>query len=149
MMRDVDSALQSLRDAGLRVTAQRRAIVEELVGDTSHPSAEEVAARVSARLPEVSLSTVYKILHELVGLGMVRQLRSGATMRFDPDSADHAHLTCATCGRIVDVAVDAAADAVRSAVAAAGHQAAHVDIALVGLCSRCAKNPMPRRDTVA
>ena len=67
-MLDSTSACQSLQIAGLRLTPQRRAVIGALVGDTTHPTVDTVAARVAEHTKGVSLSTVYKVLHELADL---------------------------------------------------------------------------------
>ena len=91
-----------LRSAGLRLTPQRRAVVDALAGDTTHPLAEDVAAKLALRVPGVSLSTVYKTLHEFAAVGLIRELDVGGAMRFDADPAHHAHLVCSECGRVSD-----------------------------------------------
>ena len=45
-----------------RNTKQRQLILEELRGTKSHPSAEWVYQRVKAKLPNISLGTVYRNL---------------------------------------------------------------------------------------
>lgn len=136
MITTVEDAGRRLREAGLRLTPQRRALLEELAGDTSHPSAESVAARVTSRVPGVSLSTVYKGLHELASLGLLRELDVPGPTRFDPDTTPHAHLVCASCGALEDVEVPTALmDGLVASVA--GAHVIRTEIVLHGLCARC------------
>ncbi len=138
-MIDRDVAFERIREAGLRLTPQRRAVIEELSGDRSHPLAEDVASRVAMRVPGVSLSTVYKILHELGDLDLIRELSLPGAMRFDPDTESHAHLVCPECNDIIDVPLDPATTDVLSGAAekATGADVSHMEITLYGTCAAC------------
>jgi Fur family peroxide stress response transcriptional regulator len=131
-------AYAALRTAGLKLTPQRRAVIDALVGDGSHPTAEEVAARLRVSMPGMSLSTVYKVLHELSDLGLVRSLEVPGAMRFDPAEHDHIHVLCDGCGTIVDVELPAHIS--RAITAAAEDAATHVralDVVVRGRCPSC------------
>ena len=68
-------ARQALKDAGYRLTPQRVAIWEVARKDGRHLTAEQIAEEVQERLPEVSLSTVYRTLQVLVSLDLVSETR--------------------------------------------------------------------------
>ena len=70
-MLELDAALESLIRAGLRRTPQRIAIIDALADDRAHPTAETLWETVRARMPGISLSTVYDTLHELESLGLI------------------------------------------------------------------------------
>ena len=127
-----------MRDAGLKLTPQRRAVVAALVGNCKHPAIEQLAASVVEHTPGVSLSTVYKVVHELSSLGIVREIRVEGATRIDPDAGEHVHVVCERCGALDDVDMPAPAlRAVRQAVAATGSTASHVDIVVRGVCQSC------------
>ncbi len=136
MILQSDSATRQLREAGLRLTPQRRAVIEALAGDTTHPLADDVARRVADRIPGVSLSTVYKTLHEFAAIGLVRELDLPGAMRFDADVSDHLHLLCDDCGTVVDIPSSAALEsALRDTTR--GLSVSSVDITLKGSCTAC------------
>lgn len=137
-MLERDVAHDRLRAAGLRLTPQRRAVIDALTGDRTHPTADEVAARVTASTPGVSLSTVYKVLHELRDLGLIRAIDSAGATRFDADAQDHIHVVCDDCGLIHDAPLtpDAAEKIARSAGLRAG-SVSQLDVTIHGTCSRC------------
>ena len=138
-MLEREVAYERLRSAGLRLTPQRRAVVEALLGDTSHPTVDELAERVRSATPGVSLSTVYKVLHELAGLGLVRAVELPGAMRFDADSGDHIHVACESCGQIVDTPLpDEIARLLAETAATAGTEVLRVDIVVRGKCKVCA-----------
>lgn len=87
------------------MTAQRRVVAEVLDGEHVHLTADEVLARATARLPEVSRATVYNTLSELVSLGEVTEVTTdGRAKRYDPNAhRPHQHLVCSGCGTIRDV----------------------------------------------
>lgn len=130
-----DHAVEALRDAGMRLTPQRRALIDVLSGNTAHPSAEQVADDLSSRLPGVSLTTVYKVLHEFAELGLVRELDLPGSMRFDPETADHAHLVCSGCGDVLDLDLTGMPAAMLSLPS--GARVDRVDVTVYGRCEGC------------
>ena len=135
-MLTTERAEERVRTAGLRLTPQRRVVIEVLAGDTSHPRAEDVAEQVARRVPGVSLSTVYKTLHEFADIGLVRELDGAGPMRFDPDSSDHAHLICDACGSVSDLEIP---PSIGEALALATPNASvtRVDITVHVMCAAC------------
>jgi Fe2+ or Zn2+ uptake regulation protein len=94
----------ALRKAGLRATAPRVAILAAIDGDRSHPSAEDVLARVRRSRPGISFTTVYSTLEALVDRGLLARVTSDpARVRFDTVTERHDHLVCDGCGRIEDL----------------------------------------------
>src|SRR5215212_5164854 len=99
---------ERLAEAGHRITPQRLYILEALVSDASHPTAEEIYARVRPSCPTTSLATVYKTLEMLKELGEVLELEfSDGSNHYDGlHPAAHPHVLCQRYGRIEDVEVD-------------------------------------------
>ena len=97
--------LDRLRERGWRITPQRRAVVQALVGEHVHRTADQVHASARVLVPEVSLATVYNTLNELVGMGEISAINVGdGSTRYDPKvGPDHHHLICDGCHRIYDV----------------------------------------------
>src|SRR5213594_4272626 len=93
----------TLRAWGLRLTRQRRIILEVVHATDAHPTAAFVYRRVRRRLPRVSLATVYRNLRRLAAEGFLAERADPSGLRFDGNTAPHDHFTCVTCGRIYDV----------------------------------------------
>ena len=93
-----------LRDAGLRVTAPRVAVLEELERNRSHPNAVEVHRELSARHPSLSLSTVYLTIEAFAKAGLLRRIpaRDGH-LRVDGVVEEHDHAVCRHCGDVFDL----------------------------------------------
>jgi len=105
-MISVDKVCETLRMEGRRVTPQRRVIVEVLLADGSHLTADQVLRRARRELPDISPATVYNTLHELAELGLLQELDLGLGLdqrRYDLSTGKHDHLVCLRCGRVEDV----------------------------------------------
>ena len=99
---------EKLRAAGIRPSAHRMAVADYVLSTDEHPSAEQVMARVSERLPMLSRATVYNTLNLFVEKGLLRQLvLSEGSVVFDPNLDRHHHFVDEATGRIEDVPWDA------------------------------------------
>lgn len=122
----------SLRSEGARMTAQRKAVLNILAGNRTHPTAEEVVGEVRDRLGCVAPATIYNTLQTLEELGFVRRI-DGLENRahFDPDTSEHEHAICVRCRRVWDVASAAVPDDLPE-----GFEIS--DILVQGVCKSCA-----------
>jgi Fur family peroxide stress response transcriptional regulator len=93
-----------LTECGVRRTPQRELVYGIILRKRDHPTADEIFARAKARMPGISLATVYNCLESLVGGGLVRQvtLERGAT-RYCPNLHEHAHFHDRESGAIHDI----------------------------------------------
>ena len=92
-----------LREAGLRVTQPRLAVLEALEG-RPHAGTDAVIAAVRESLP-VSTQAVYDVLHTLTARGVVRRIQpAGSVARYELRTGDnHHHVVCRGCGAVTDV----------------------------------------------
>src|SRR5438309_1358975 len=105
--RTTEELVALLRARGKKVTPQRVLIYRELLGDRSHPTAEQLHSRLRETLPGLSLTTVYAALNDLVQAGELRRFEAGdGSVHFDPEMRPHAELVCVQCGRIDDAPID-------------------------------------------
>lgn len=88
------------------MTPQRRAIVEFLQTSHAHPTADEVLIAVNEKFPMTSRATVYNTLNWLKGSGLVREVFEGGLVRYDPNTSDHHHFVCRSCGKVEDIECD-------------------------------------------
>jgi Fe2+ or Zn2+ uptake regulation protein len=97
--------LEQLRKAGLKITPQRRLILELLANDDSHPTAEQVYQRVLSVMPDVSRTTVYNTFRELSDLGELAPIHSFSEggHRYDTNNETHHHLYCTQCHTLIDI----------------------------------------------
>ena len=93
-----------LRQAGLRVTAARIALLETVrAGD--HLDVDMIATRVRDRLGTISVQAVYEALHALTAAGLIARIEpAGHPARFEGRVGDnHHHIVCRSCGAVADV----------------------------------------------
>ena len=103
-MADEPELQQLLRDAALRITRPRMAVLNAV---HAHPHADtDSIIRASRRdLPEVSHQAVYDVLRALTDAGLVRRIHPpGSVARYESRVGDnHHHVVCRSCGMIADV----------------------------------------------
>jgi Fe2+ or Zn2+ uptake regulation protein len=128
----------ALRTGGHRVTSQRLVLHRVLAELGRHASAEEIARASAARLPGLSLPTVYATLELFARLGLVRRVNAGGPAAlFDPRTEPHAHFACRSCGAVLDLDAPVDAAAAEAAARAAGAEPAGVDVVVRGRCAAC------------
>ncbi len=95
---------KKLRTAGLRVTRQRRIILDILSKTNDHPNAFEIFQRIHKIDPSISLSTVYRTMKTLEGSGTIhRHTFSGGPSRFEQaDGKHHDHLIDVETGKVIE-----------------------------------------------
>jgi Fur family ferric uptake transcriptional regulator len=139
--------IERLRQHGLRVTAQRRVILQALCDLDGHASAERIQERVLAQGQDVDLSTVYRTLERLRDLRILSQTDLGrGYAEFEIlATTPHHHLICRACGHVVDLDhtyLVSAAEAIRrdfDFVPTFDH------FAIFGLCRQCRLEGMDDR----
>ncbi|GAB4249537.1 MAG: transcriptional repressor [Thermoleophilia bacterium] len=95
-------ATKTLQELGYRLTPQRTLVWDELRASGGHLSAEAICRRVQSHFPQINISTIYRTLELLVGLGLVRETHLGPDRRYFEveEEEPHHHLICERCGAI-------------------------------------------------
>jgi Fe2+ or Zn2+ uptake regulation protein len=134
--------ITALRAAGHRVTPQRLLIHRALRERDRHVSADDVHDAVSAKLPALSLPTVYATLELFEDMGLVRRIDAGrGAALFDPRSDAHQHAVCRRCGRVEDVEVDVDVAPALAAARGSGFAPDAGEVVVRGLCAACRAAP--------
>ena len=121
-----------------RMTRQRMLILEELRGMCTHPTAEELYSRVRARMPHISLSTVYRNLELLAAAHEVLRLDSAGTIRrFDGNTMPHRHILCMRCGKVADLPSDCGPIPDHESIHVDGFTVTGVRVEFEGVCDEC------------
>src|SRR3954467_15553177 len=98
--------LDFLESKNLRVTLQRRAIIDTVFETEEHFTADQLLAWSRQKDKSVSRATVYRTLPLLTESGLVREMDFGKDYKFyDPNYADHPnhnHIICHDCEKIVE-----------------------------------------------
>jgi Fur family peroxide stress response transcriptional regulator len=138
---------QVCRARGIPLTVHRRAILEAMLGREDHPTADQLHAEISIRLPGISRTSVYRILDVLVNTGMINKVcHPGSAARFDPKLRRHHHLVCLSCERLIDIEEPRLDRLPLPDVRAMGFQINDYHIHFRGICAECARkqtSPVP------
>jgi len=128
-----------LNVSGLRATSQRALILEIIRRGQGHLDAEEVCRIAQQKQPRISLSTVYRTLRLFTKLGLVEELH------FDENhhhyevkpSAEHHHLVCLSCGRVVEFQYPLARLVKRNVAEAKDFEIVETEVRMAGYCPEC------------
>jgi Fe2+ or Zn2+ uptake regulation protein len=126
--------LENLR----RSTKQLEAVWDAVRGERSHPTADQIYAKVRAVIPNISLATVYRNLQKLVTEGRLQVLTLGRTQRFDPMVKGHDHFICEKCGRVYDAFANPK-KILSSYLPHEGFTVTSHELSLYGTCRECAR----------
>lgn len=104
-------------------------------GDHSeHLSAAEVYTRAAKSLPGLSRGTVYATLAEFSELGLLSAFRAPDPVRYETNTAPHAHFRCQLCARLFDLDSGLQYSA---AITDRGFVVKRVDTQAEGVCADC------------
>ena len=133
----VDSA-GLLRQRGLRVTAQRLAVLRAVSAEP-HATADAVAETVRTEIGSISLQAVYGALGALVDADMIRRIQpAGSPARFEARVSDnHHHVICRSCGRMADVDCAVGSAPCLTAVDDKGYEIDEAEVIYWGRCPEC------------
>jgi Fur family ferric uptake transcriptional regulator len=127
-----------LRDAGLRVTAPRLAVLEA-VRQGDHLAADDIALAARRRLGSVSTQAVYDVLRALSSVGLIRRIEpAGSPARHEARVGDnHHHLVCRSCGAMTDVDCVVGHTPCLEPASAAGYEVDEAEVTFWGVCPAC------------
>jgi len=127
-----ETAGMLLKKKGLRCTDPRLRTLNVILAGDRPLSHAEIEERLEPRLDRV---TLYRVLGDLAGVGLLRRITTGAATRYGVSGHAHAHFTCDVCGKttcLETVPVPHPALPVRYVVE-------EVELNLSGLCPVCSK----------
>ncbi|GAA2691248.1 MULTISPECIES: Fur family transcriptional regulator [Actinosynnema] len=130
---------QLLRDASLRVTAPRVAVLSA-VHANPHADTDSIIGVVRGALGAVSHQAVYDVLRALTTAGLLRRIEPpGSVARYEARVGDnHHHVVCRTCGAIADVDCAVGQAPCLTASNSHGFVIDEAEVVYRGLCPDCA-----------
>jgi Fur family peroxide stress response transcriptional regulator len=100
---DREALVRELRRRGIRVTAQRIAVAEAVLGTAEHLTVQEIYQRVRQRFPHITVGTVYNTVEVLTAGGLIQPLPFPSGTRYDTDPRPHVNVVCIRCGQVRDL----------------------------------------------
>jgi len=129
-------AEETLRQAGLRITPVRR-ITLRLIREHPHLDAAELHRLAQREDPRIGLASIYRSLNLFRDLGVIQASDLGEDHRhYEVQTADHIHLICTSCGKVVDLE---APEALRLQAEASGFHVDETRLEILGRCPECCK----------
>lgn len=126
----------------IRMTRQRRVILDEFRTPGRHYTADEVYLHVRRKMPKISLGTVYRNLDILSRAGMIRELSLGRGQRqYDGGLHRHYHVSCVWCGKLADVPADRFGDLDAAAQETSDFEILTHELGFKGVCAECRVTP--------
>lgn len=134
--------LNQVEARGVRLTAQRRALIETIQEATTHLDAASLLKQAQELDPKINRATVYRTLELLKKLGMIDELDlmhlNGEKHYYEVKTQeDHLHLACFECGRILEFATPAFERLKQEIAAANQFDIQVVRLEVGGLCGAC------------
>jgi len=128
----------ALRNAGLRATAGRIAVLDAL-SSMAHTDAERIYQVVSSELPTTSIQSVHNILADLTSVGLIRRIEpAGSAALYERRIADnHHHVVCTSCGAVADVDCVVGEAPCLSPSSTSGFTVQTAEVTFWGLCPGC------------
>lgn len=96
-----------LAQHNIRVSHQRLLILDYLIMNPTHPTADSIYKDLKVSDPVISQATVYNTLNLLVDHNLVKELDFNmSSKRYEFKKTNHGHFICENCGLIEDLDVD-------------------------------------------
>ena len=137
--------LDELVSKGVRMTSQRKALIEVIQGASKHLDAAGLLALAREREPGIDRATVYRTIELLKKLRLIDELDlmhlEGEKHYYEVKTTqDHLHLACLGCGRIEEYVSDLF-EGLKSEIAKQTGFAIRVArLEVGGMCKECVTN---------
>ena len=138
-----DSALKDALNArGHRSTPQRQKVLSIFMSLTQgeHLSAEDLHKTLEEDGERISLSTVYRTIHLMVCMGLLRELELAEGHKhyeLNRPLRDHHHIVCVHCNKTLEFAEGSIAEIGERTAKASGYHVLDCQLTLYGICICC------------
>lgn len=107
MKLDFNDLQNSLKRKGIRLSHQRLKVLEYLIMNQCHPTADQIFTSLQKEVPTLSKTTVYNTLNTLTDAGLIRIINiEDNETRYDINTNNHGHFKCEYCKSIFDFNID-------------------------------------------
>ena len=135
MLDSYDRIREQLMDHDVKPSYNRIKILEYLMKNQNHPTADDIYVQLKQELPTLSKATVYNSINAFTTAGLVKVLNmEGNESRYDHITSTHGHFHCDQCGAYYDFKISV--DNLRSDDLA-GFAIKETDVYLRGICKKC------------
>lgn len=118
--RSLEDALAQCQEQGMRLSRQRRSILELLWRCEEHLSAREIYDRLNQEGKDIGHTSVYQNLEALSSHGIIECVERCEGRLYGHISEAHSHVNCVDSGKILDVCVELPEDLIQEIEARTG-----------------------------
>ena len=119
----------------IKPSFHRLRILQYLVENRNHPTADMIFREISADIPTLSKTTIYNTLKTFLEHGIVQAVTiEDNEVRFDADTKLHGHFKCLNCNGIYDLNLS---DDFLMQGTIEGHRITECHVYLKGICKTC------------
>jgi Fur family transcriptional regulator, ferric uptake regulator len=119
-IRSLEDALERCQNLGMRVSRQRRFILELLWHEQEHLSAREIYDRLNQQGKGIGHTSVYQNLEALSSQNIIECIERCDGRLYGNISDSHSHVTCLDTNQILDVHVELPEDLINQIEAQTG-----------------------------
>lgn len=131
-IRSLEDALDRCQILGMRVSRQRRFILELLWQANEHLSAREIYDRLNQQGKEIGHTSVYQNLEALSSQGIIECIERCDGRLYGNISDSHSHINCVDTNQILDVHVELPEELIRKIEEQTGVRITDYSINFVG-----------------
>ncbi|KZL50465.1 Fur family transcriptional regulator [Nodularia spumigena CS-591/12] len=112
-IRSLEDALERCQQLGMRVSRQRRFILELLWQANEHLSAREIYDRLSQQGKDIGHTSVYQNLDALSNQGIIECIERCDGRLYGNISHSHSHVNCIDTNQLLDVHIELPEELIR------------------------------------
>lgn len=112
-IRSLQDALDKCQSMGMRLSRQRRFILELLWQAQEHLSAREIYDRLNQQGKNIGHTSVYQNLEALSGQGIIECIERSDGRLYGNISDSHSHVNCVDTNQILDVHIELPQDLIK------------------------------------
>jgi Fur family transcriptional regulator, ferric uptake regulator len=134
--RSVDDVYQRCRELGMRLSRQRRMVLDLLWAEKTHLSARDIFEKLNDLGRHIGHTSVYQNLEALQSAGVIECLDRASGRLYGYRADPHSHLTCSESGTIQDLDVQLPQELLRQIEQHTGYTIESYTLHLCGRPSR-------------
>ena len=138
-----NAVIETLREAGYRLTPQRLMVLQAIAESQGHQTADAIHQEVVKTYPYLDIATVYRILQLLKRLHLVTEIDLGGnSARYEvAEPNKHHHMVCNECGLTFDLSPSYLEEFRTRLIKEFGFKPDLEHFAIGGLCADCISAP--------
>ncbi|MEO1402767.1 MAG: Fur family transcriptional regulator [Cyanobacteria bacterium J06635_1] len=119
-IKSLEDAIERCQVLGMRLSRQRRYILELLWSDQAHLSAREIYDRLNQQGRDIGHTSVYQNLEALSDQGIIECVERSDGRLYGHISAPHSHVNCVDTQQIIDIDIKLPEEIIRQVEAQTG-----------------------------